>query len=179
MAPSRQIRPKNAAALLAVEPSFDNLGSVVAVDATGTRRRLQALVAAGWPQARLAERLGMQPGNFSGTIKRPQVIVRTVRLVNALYDELWRTDPRAHGVDNQAYSRARNHAAANGWAPVGAWDDDTIDDPAAFPDWTGQCGTPQGATAHWRQGTPTCDPCRAALSAHRKEQRAARKALAA
>ena len=134
MGPSKQIRPKNAIALLAVEPSLDSLGSVVAIDATGTRRRLQALICAGWPKAQLAKRLEMQPNNFGNVLTRPQVTVRTVRAVMRLYDELWSADPREHGVDNQAYSRARNHAASRQWAPVGAWDDDTIDDPASTPD---------------------------------------------
>lgn len=135
MGPSKQVRPKTATALLGVEPTMANLSPVVSVDATGTRRRVQALVAAGWPMTRIAARLDMRPGNFTATLKRPQVIVRTVRLTQAVYDELWNQDPRGHGVDNQAYSRAVNHAAARGWAPVGAWDDDTIDDPAAQP-WT-------------------------------------------
>ncbi|MFP3986936.1 hypothetical protein U9R90_05415 [Streptomyces sp. E11-3] len=170
MAPSKQVRPKNAIALLAIQPTLDNLGSAVSVDATGTRRRLQALVAGGWPQAQLAARLAMQPGNFGSIIKRPQVIVRTVRLVHGLYDELWRVDPREHGVDNQAYSRARNHASDRGWAPVGAWDDDRLDDPDAFPDWTGLCGTPEGSAAHYRHKIPCCGPCRTARATARRAQ---------
>jgi hypothetical protein len=133
MGPSKQIRPKNAAALLAVEPTLDNLGSVVAINSAGTRRRLQALITAGWPKAQLAKRLNMLPGNFGNMLDREHVTVGTVRAVTALYDQLWRVDPREHGVDNQAYSRARNQGKANGWAPVGAWDDDSIDDPAATP----------------------------------------------
>jgi hypothetical protein len=163
--PQEKVRPALAAAVLAVEPTLELLGAKTPIDATGTHRRLQALVAAGWPQARLAARLGMAPGNFSGTMTREQVTVRTARAVRALYDVLWAVDPREHGVDNQAYSRARNHAASNGWAPVGAWDDDLIDDPQAFPDWTGRCGTPQGATAHHRIGVPVCPPCRNARRA--------------
>jgi hypothetical protein len=168
MDPSQRIRPHNASALLDIEPSLDNLGSVVSVDATGTHRRLQALVAAGWPQARLASQLGMQPGNFSSMLKRSQVTVRTVRLAISVYEELWRADPRECGVDNQAYSRARNHAHANRWAPVGAWDDDTIDDPAATPDWTGYCGTPAGYRAHYRLKSPICQPCRDARTGSRR-----------
>lgn len=133
--PQERVRPALAAAVLGVEPTLDNLGSAVSVDATGTRRRLQALVAAGWPQARLALRMGMTPNNFCSTVKNERVIVRTVRLARGVYDELWNQDPRAHGVDKQAYSRALHHAASRGWAPVGAWDDDTIDDPSAVP-WT-------------------------------------------
>ncbi|MDR3081747.1 MAG: hypothetical protein LBV60_12620 [Streptomyces sp.] len=135
--PQAQVRPALAAAVLAVEPLLDHLGQATTIDATGTRRRLQALVAAGWPQHHLALRLGMTDGNFGAALGRPRTLVRTARAVRAMYDALWREDPRTHGVDNQAYSRARNHAASRGWAPVGAWDDDTIDDPAATP----QAGT--------------------------------------
>ncbi|WP_327377966.1 hypothetical protein OG393_30815 [Streptomyces sp. NBC_01216] len=173
MAPSKVVRSRTAMLLLAVEPTLDNLGSVVPVDATGTRRRLQALVAAGWPQARLATRLGMGPSNFARTFQRDQVTVRTVRLTRSVYEELWNADPRAHGVDNQAYARAKNHAAANGWAPAGAWDDDRIDDPAAFPDWTGMCGTPEGHREHRRVGIRSCQPCRDAVAAERRTSRAA------
>lgn len=177
-APSKRIRPKNAQALLAVEASLDHLGSAVSINATGTRRRLQALVASGWPQARLAARLNMAPGNFSSTMQRQQVMIRTARLAAVLYDELWREDPRQHGVDNQAYSRARNHAVVRGWAPVGAWDDDTIDEPTAIPDWTGQCGTPQGCSAHQTLGTKPCPSCREARAAVRRGIAAGKRAAA-
>lgn len=170
--PQQRVRPALAAAVLQVEPTLDLLGASTPVDATGTRRRLTALVAAGWPQAQLARRLGMTPGNFSSTLNRDRVMVRTARAARTLYDELWRADPLQHGVGAQGYSRARNHASANLWAPVGAWDDDTIDDPAAFPDWTGYCGTPEGHRAHYRLGQPQCEPCRRARSASRKARRA-------
>lgn len=174
MAPSKQIRPRNAVALLAVEPSLDNLGSVVSVDATGTHRRLQALIRAGWPKARLAKHLGMLPSNFGTVLTREQVTVRTARAVVRLYDELWSADPREHGVDNQAYSRTINYASKLGWAPVGVWDDDTIDDPAASPDWTGRCGTPKGYDAHYKLGIPPCQPCRDARAEYRQERREAK-----
>lgn len=172
MAPSKQIRPKNAAALLTVEPTLDNLGTAVPIDSTGTHRRLQALLAAGWPKAQLAKRLDMLPTNFGDVLTREQVTVGTARKARSVYDQLWRADPREHGVDNQAYSRARNQATANNWAPVGAWDDDTIDDPAAFPDWTGRCGTPEGYADHYRIGIPTCPPCKEARAARRAAQKA-------
>ncbi|MBV9023351.1 MAG: hypothetical protein JO362_06060 [Streptomycetaceae bacterium] len=177
--PQEKIRPALAAAVLAVEPTLDLLGAKTPIDATGTRRRLQALIAAGWPQAQLAVRMGMSPGNFGATIGRERVVVRTARAVQALYDELWRADPREHGVDNQAYSRARNHARVNGWAPVGAWDDERIDDPAAFPDWTGRCGTTAGYRAHRRLGVPTCRPCKDAQNVRDRERDAEARKVAA
>jgi hypothetical protein len=89
------------------------------VDATGTLRRLRALVAVGWPQSELARRLGWRDGNFSSLIlgRRPQILQRTADEVRALYDELWDVPPPAESA-----GRARRRAAA------------TIDDPAARPD---------------------------------------------
>lgn len=162
MAPSKRILPKNAQAILAVEPILDHLGGAVPIDGTGTRRRLQALVAKGWSQSELARRIGMAPANFSGTITHRLVHVRTVRSVNALYDELWRLDPEQHGIPARWAEQARTLAAVRRWAPPGAWDDDSIDEPTAFPDWTGWCGTPKGRPIHYRIKVPVCPPCRQA-----------------
>jgi transcriptional regulator with XRE-family HTH domain len=131
--PSRRIRPETEAAILAVRPSLEVLGA--SVDATGTRRRLQALVTVGWSQAKLAARLGMLPSNF-GTImyRRERVAAATARAVAALYDELWDQAPPESGHREKiAANRARNYARARGWAPPAAWDDDRIGDPAASP----------------------------------------------
>ncbi|MFD0358406.1 hypothetical protein ACFVHW_32440 [Streptomyces sp. NPDC127110] len=127
--PQGQVRPALAVAVLAVEASLENLAPSSLVHAAGTRRRLQALVACGWPQARLAARLGWTPGNFGVLIRADRVTVRTALAVRALYGELSGQNPRELGVDNQAYSRARNAAAAASWPPPAAWDEDTIDDP--------------------------------------------------
>jgi hypothetical protein len=132
--PQEKVRPALAQAILAVEPTFENLGAATVIDATGTIRRLQALVAAGWPQQHLAAALGMTPTNFGAAIRRDRTIVRTARAVQALYDAYWRADPIEHGASRAGVTRARRHAAASGWAPVGAWDEETIDDPTATPD---------------------------------------------
>ncbi|HET6635214.1 MAG TPA: hypothetical protein VFH77_09305, partial [Streptomyces sp.] len=168
--PSKQIRSETAQKLLALRPDPRLLADTADVDGTGTRRRIRALVAAGWPQCQLADRLGMGRGNFGTFLAGGGLVqVSTARSVRRLYDELWRADPAGHGVTAQAVSRARYHARRSGWAPVGAWDDDLIDDPAAYPDWTGQCGTPLGYHAHQRhQILPVCDPCKAARAAARK-----------
>jgi hypothetical protein len=177
--PQEKVRPALAAAVLKVEPTLDTLAAKTPIDATGTRRRLQALVAVGWPQHHLAVELGMTPGNFGPTLTREQVIVRTVRAVRAVYDRLWTADPTEYGATPAGVTRARQHAAARRWAPVGAWDDDVIDDPAACPDWTGQCGTPIGYWAHQRIGVPPCQPCRDAKTAHARARKAAHQEVAA
>lgn len=177
--PQPRVRPQFADAVLAVEPTLDNLGGATVIDATGTRRRLQALVAMGWPQQYLGAAIDVTPNNFSTLIAAPRVIVRTARAVRDLYDAYWRADPLAHGATQAGVTRARRRATSMGWPPVGAWDDDTIDDPAAHPDWTRQCGTPQGYYTHYRLGiTPACAPCRHAYNA-RKRERQLRKEVAA
>lgn len=133
--PQEKVRPQIAAAILAVEPSFDMLGPKTVIDASGTRRRLQALVSLGWSQAKLADRLGWTPGNFGALMREPRTVVATARKVRTLYDELWnQAPPEDSHRDKVAASRARNHARSRGWFPPMAWDDDTIDDPTAQPD---------------------------------------------
>lgn len=134
-APSKRIRPATQAKILAV--TLDLAGGAL-VDGTGTRRRLQALVAVGWSQTRLGERIGMRGGNLNSLLHNRRggcVTVATERAVRDLYDELWDTAPPA---DNRwlaaGVTHAKNTATRHGWAPPLAWDDDTIDDPTAQPD---------------------------------------------
>ncbi len=177
--PQEIIRPALAAAILAVEPTLENLAGATLISPLGTRRRAHALVAAGWPQQHLAAHLGMTPSNYGAMLERPNVLARRALDVRAMYDALWNAYPAEHGATPAGITRARRHAAAHGWAPVGAWDDDTIDDPEAFPDWTGQCGTHRGDKAHRRIGLlPVCEPCREARIAYRRELKQARQAVA-
>jgi hypothetical protein len=92
------------------------------VDATGTRRRLQALIAIGWPRRALAERLGTRPANI---LRQRRVRAGTARRVARVYDQLSMTP----GPDPRCAEAARRR----GWAPPLAWDDDQIDDPRAQP----------------------------------------------
>jgi hypothetical protein len=133
--PSKRIRPATAEKILAVRATLDNLGDTVPVDATGTRRRLEALVAIGWSKSKLADRLGMLPSNFGGVMQRGQLHAATVRAVRKLYDELWNVrPPEETHRDKISASRARRYAREHGFAPPLAWDDDQIDDPDARPD---------------------------------------------
>jgi hypothetical protein len=170
LAPTKRVRPDTALKLLAVEPVLDNLGHRTVVDGTGTRRRLQALVYAGWTQSELARRMQMDRSNFARTIDSGLVEVATLKTVRALYDQLWRTDPVNAGVPAHRANAARQIAASRGWAPIGVWDDDRIDDPAAEPDWTGHCGTLRGRNIHYRIKVPVCQACR---NAHANQQQAA------
>ncbi|MET8693603.1 hypothetical protein ABZV65_13790 [Streptomyces bauhiniae] len=171
--PQPKVRPALAAAVLAVEPTLENLAPSTPISPLGTHRRVHALVAVGWPQQYLADHLGMSPGNFCQMLRRPTVLVRRALAVQAMYDALWRQDPTAHGATPTGVARAKAHALAQEWAPVGAWDDEQLDDPEAYPDWTGVCGTSAGVNQHRRHGLPICQPCRDALATHRRAKRAA------
>ncbi|MFD4569349.1 hypothetical protein ACFWOX_33930 [Streptomyces sp. NPDC058467] len=132
------------------------------VAAAGTIRRVQALGAAGYPQARLANWFGLTEYRLARLLTAATVPVPTARVVAAVFDQLCLADPALHGVDPVSVRRAKARAVAAGWAPVGAWDDDSIDDPAAAPNWTGHCGTVRGVSAHIDHGIPLCPPCRGA-----------------
>lgn len=105
------------------------------VDATGTRRRIQALVACGWSLTRIATRLGIDTANFHLHTDREGVTEGTRKAVAALYDELWDQTPPTEGSSavRRGITMAKRMAATKGWAPPLAWDDDEIDDPDCTP----------------------------------------------
>ncbi|MDO5091804.1 MAG: hypothetical protein Q4D79_00020 [Propionibacteriaceae bacterium] len=122
--PRKRVTREVAEKLLAVTPA---LADGAQVDATGTRRRIQALVAIGWTLTELGRRLGIRRSNMR--LHRPtlrHVTERTRRDVATLYEELWDKPPAGPSGD-----RARAWAASQGWVPPMAWDDDRIDDPIA------------------------------------------------
>lgn len=136
-APCERIRPETAEKILALEVSMELVAEGTPIDATGTKRRVHALVACGWSQQKVATRLGMAGSNFHLCITSERVTAGTARKVAALYDELWdQPPPEDTHRDKIAASRSRRYARERGWPPPMAWDDDTIDDPAAEPQGT-------------------------------------------
>lgn len=110
------IRRTVAARILAVRPT--HLAEAGWVDATGTRRRLQALYAIGHGCYRIAD---ASPEINDRTIdyilrgKRTQVTVATRDAVTAVYAQL-ATQPGGG-------TRARNRATAEGWPDPTFWED--------------------------------------------------------
>ena len=130
--PNRHIRPDTAQAIMAVpipESPEDMAAGGALVPSIGPMRRLQALVALGYPQFILAKRIGMSPENSTDLFYggNGRVTARTARRVEKLYDEL--------SMKPSPSDAARRRAAARSWAPPLAWDDDTIDDVEAQPDY--------------------------------------------
>ncbi|MER7070950.1 hypothetical protein [Terrabacter sp. NPDC000476] len=144
--PTRRILRVHAEAILAVRADITTLAGGAVLDGTGTRRRLRALMALGWSQSKLARRMGYEVRNFCVLINGDRdVTAKTARSVRAIYDELWNTQPpQATRGDKGAYTRSLRYAAERSWAPPLAWDDDSIDDPAAVPDLGEQSATNRG-----------------------------------
>lgn len=134
--PSRRVRARTADRITAIRPSLELVLPKALVDGTGTRRRLRALVAVGWPQLELGRRLDMDKKSVNDQVNGVSATAygSTARAVRDLYDRLWDTDPASQGVDARWIGEARARAVQRSWAPPAAWDDDYIDSPAAVPD---------------------------------------------
>ncbi|MFB7244586.1 hypothetical protein ACFCYX_19260 [Streptomyces populi] len=128
----RRCTPETAAKILAVNEGNINTGRI---DATGTVRRLQALVAAGWPLERIGPHAGLSAENLHALTKRNQVLAGTARQVAEAYELLLHRRPANHGIDKRNISRARRRAAANRWPDPAYWATrmDVIDDPDFEP----------------------------------------------
>lgn len=130
--PSKRITRRTEEALLAVTPELVGSEARGLVDGTGTRRRFRALVAIGWPQKDLIRQLGMSSRTAWMLTKddpvAPVVTVRTRDAVREAYERLSMTAPEGRWA-----TTARNRAAARGWFPPLAWDDEKLDDPTATP----------------------------------------------
>lgn len=135
--PSRRVTPDVERRILAFQPTVDALADGATLEACGAARRLRALVAIGWSQTKLADRVGITLANLNliALGKQTRVTARVHRAVTNVYDELWNTPPVA--ADRWAaasITRAKQTAAGHGWPPPLAWDDDTIDEPDATPE---------------------------------------------
>ena len=123
--------PEIAATILAVTP--DCLGGKIA--SAGARRRLGALVAAGWPLNHVTTHSGLHRMTVLRVMQRTTIYASTSKAIADAYDKLSTLKPERHGVDKRQAKRARRWAAGNGWATVGYWADrmDVINDPDFEP----------------------------------------------
>ncbi|MEV8032237.1 hypothetical protein [Streptomyces sp. NPDC086182] len=99
-------------------------------EATGTRRRLQALMVLGYPLPDVARQVGVSYFSLIQTAggKWSSVRTPTANKVARLYRRLSLTP----APPTRTAELVRNEAMAQGWVGPGAWDD--IDDPACEPE---------------------------------------------
>ncbi|MFE9323547.1 hypothetical protein ACFYOW_21540 [Nocardia sp. NPDC006982] len=137
-----------AAAILAVpvpERAADIVADNALVPSHGAQRRIQALIAFGYPRNQLARELGMRSnsgamenlvGRAHGENRGQSITAERERAVKDLFDRL----QMIPGPSERARARGRR----NGWALPFEWDEAALDDPH---------GTPQ--RARWTQGSAT------------------------
>jgi hypothetical protein len=122
------------------------------VDATGTQRRLQALVANGRPLAEIARHLGKKPGPVGRILTQATVSQETELAVYNLYRALGDKIPEpVTAAERQQFNAAREFAARQGWPPAMAWELDQMDDPDGQPEggWDGWSRRPARGPARW------------------------------
>lgn len=95
--------------------------------ATGSTRRLQALMALGWTANDIAAALPSAPEHVRDIARgaRRRVLAATATGITDLYEK-WSGTPGPSKI-------GRRRAAAKGWLPPLAWDDVDIDDPTVRP----------------------------------------------
>ncbi|MEV7034553.1 hypothetical protein AB0N99_30530 [Streptomyces sp. NPDC093272] len=121
-----------AAKILAVDPA---LASPARVDATGSKRRIQALVAAGWPLLHIGRQMGLNPQRPEQILRQDRVYATTRDIVTQGYNRLHRLQPVRRGVPKDKARLSRAQAEAQRWPTVAYWADrmDVIDDPHFEP----------------------------------------------
>jgi hypothetical protein len=130
--PGARMRHESADALLAVRIEDCKIASGTPIDATGTRRRLQALVAAGWSFTALAAEIGIHSRPLGDMARATRVRAGSAHKVKTAYKRLVLITPEQAGVHSQARKLARRVAEREGWLLAGVWED--IDDPNCQPD---------------------------------------------
>lgn len=103
------------------------------IDATGSKRRIQALVALGWTYPAIAEEMGTSADLVHKLLNRYEVIRRDIaEKIAETYEQMSMTlPPRETRQQKRDASYALTVARKRGWVPPLAWDD--IDDPDERP----------------------------------------------
>ena len=132
---TKRVTQETADAILGTQPHMRRKAPAPRmVDATGTIRRIRALVAVGWTFRAISARAGHSKG-WAVTITYSTTVQHTTAdLIARLYDEMWcMKPPMGTAQERESAGRARKLAERKGWGSPLAWDDDTIDDPDAEP----------------------------------------------
>ncbi|MFD9263709.1 hypothetical protein [Streptomyces sp. NPDC059538] len=123
-----------ASKILAIEVRPDLAAKV---PATGTQRRIQALVAIGWPMEILGPHIGLKPKYVSQVNSQAFVLHATAEAVSDTYSRLRNLRPERQGVRPASAKRARALALQRRWPTPKYWDrfPDAIDDPHFTPEY--------------------------------------------
>lgn len=130
--PPARIRRETAEALMVITGAAQ-VAPHALVNARGSHRRIQALVARGWSRTRLAGLLGVS--NLTAMLKTSSLTQQKADQIAALYEKLWDKTPSFNSTHEAVGARrAMNFARRNRWAPPLAWDDIDNDEAPAIAD---------------------------------------------
>ena len=131
------------------------------VDSTAAVRMLLALTTLGFSYNFMAEELGYKgPQMLSYVVrKKPRITSELNGSIMELYARLSCKTGEDYGLLAQTCKRMRTMAKRNCIPGPACWDDDTIGDPKALPQWTGFCGTLKGYRLHVERGIAMCPAC--------------------
>lgn len=170
-----EIHRDTEAIILGVRPELEHPGLGGRMPSIGAARRVRALLALGFSTQFVSENCGLgrhpNPAHrlARGLVRSEFIFRSTHQSVAEGYERLHATTPADWGISPNSYVRSRNSARRYGYPPPGCWDPDTIDDPDALPEWTGECGTERGYQIHYRERIPYCPPCREAHHEYKLE----------
>lgn len=128
----KRVKRETAEAILRVQPALEYLAAGQLVPAAPYVRRIRALVALGWSQARIAAELGVSRANFrllrqyetaDSHKERVKITAGLARAIVALYDRWSMTPPPERtGTERAAAQRAREYARARRWPLPMDWE---------------------------------------------------------
>lgn len=129
--PSRSVRADTYRRIMSVSVDLDHVARRGNVDATVTRRKLEALCAMGWSKTALGARLGIARENVGLLFRRAKVSGYRARQVRDLFNELW--DKRPERRDGYYYRQLR-YAEEQGYVTALAWwDIEDLNEPHPDP----------------------------------------------
>ncbi|MET9957394.1 hypothetical protein ABZ135_38370 [Streptomyces sp. NPDC006339] len=127
----KQVRTETAEVILAL--TLEGMRRKV-LPATGSARRLQALVAVGWPFASVAPHIGMDPRGITRVIHQPYIFRTTADAIVVAFEQMKNLKPEDNGVSLIGAQKSRRLAERRGWPDPLWWEDmGHIDNPAFDP----------------------------------------------
>ncbi|MER0443109.1 hypothetical protein ABR738_00710 [Streptomyces sp. Edi4] len=131
--PGEKVTRELGEAVLGFWPALADFPDSARIAPLGTVRRVEALAVVGWSRAQVAARVGRNGVSFRNSLRSDRISAALAKAVVRVYDELWNQRPEDHGVPAWNAERVRRQAQADGFYGPLAWDDEDVDNPAAFP----------------------------------------------
>lgn len=91
------------------------------ISATGSRRRVQALMTLGWPLVVILDHAGVVRRSLYHFMEADRINRDDAKKIEAAYRKLMLREPSTKEIDQRQITRAKNRAAASNWAGPMDW----------------------------------------------------------